>query len=317
MLIAGFWRRLAALLIDIILLFLFGLLLGNLLADVFVQIGMWGRLIGFLVAGLYFALLNSKLFDGQTVGKRIFKIKVIDKNGQCISILKSLLRYSILGMPYFLNNAQFSEDYFKEPVLLLSFEACTICALVIGVGLSVVYLYLFNRHTRQSLHDLVIGTYVVNINTTDINIKQIWKGHYIVIAFIFIAIIFIFFKENPLDRVSQYEIEFFSNIHKTKEKINKLPNVIKTNLTSSRKLSLLSNYINVYCLIKEKNINYEEFAHEVAKIIIDTYSEIDEGDEITVLIGYEYDIGIYSYSWSQSYSYRYYKNDLTRYDNFK
>ena len=79
--ITGFLRRIGAFFIDGLILGLFGFLLGLFLENYFVQIGGWGRLIGFSIALLYFGLLNSSLNKGQTIGKILLKINVVDTNG--------------------------------------------------------------------------------------------------------------------------------------------------------------------------------------------------------------------------------------------
>jgi len=73
--IAGFWRRIGALFIDAIILGTVGFCLGVFLEKEFVQLGRLGRLIGFGTALSYFGILNSRMFGGQTIGKK-FSISV-------------------------------------------------------------------------------------------------------------------------------------------------------------------------------------------------------------------------------------------------
>src|SRR4051812_31819978 len=108
--IAGFWRRLGAFCLDCLLLAAIGLAVGFFLTDEFVRLGPWGRLLGFSVALTYFGTLNSVLMGGQTLGKRLLKIKVVAKSGTPLSVPKSLLRFLPLGAPWFLNGAQFSDS---------------------------------------------------------------------------------------------------------------------------------------------------------------------------------------------------------------
>jgi uncharacterized RDD family membrane protein YckC len=68
--IAGFWRRLLAFLVDAAVLGLIGYLLGTLFYSPFAALGEWGRLVGFLVALLYFTLFNSEVGRGHTLGQR-------------------------------------------------------------------------------------------------------------------------------------------------------------------------------------------------------------------------------------------------------
>ncbi|HEX3119169.1 MAG TPA: RDD family protein, partial [Candidatus Acidoferrum sp.] len=65
----------------------------NLLAlpffNVLSRIGAWGGLIGFCVSFPYFAILNSRIGDGQTLGKRWMNLRVIDSTGESISFGQS------------------------------------------------------------------------------------------------------------------------------------------------------------------------------------------------------------------------------------
>jgi uncharacterized RDD family membrane protein YckC len=79
--IAGFWRRLAAFGIDWLVLAVPTLLLGLALFQRAAGIGQAGRLVGFVLALLYFSLLNSRLIGGQTIGKRLLGIQVVSLSG--------------------------------------------------------------------------------------------------------------------------------------------------------------------------------------------------------------------------------------------
>jgi len=142
----------------------------------FVEMGVWGRLLGFLFAGVYFSILNSDISGGQTVGKRIVGIKVVNKDNKTLSFTKSVLRYAVLGIPFFLNGARIPYDTTMPVVVIIGL-------IVFGVGLSIIYLFLFNRHTRRSLHDLTAGSYVVRKScNAGIGNGGLWKGHWIPIG---------------------------------------------------------------------------------------------------------------------------------------
>ena len=49
-------------------------------------------------------------------------------------------------------------------LLGLAFLLSFLPLIVLGGAISIIYLYTFNRISRQSLHDLVVGTSVVNTN---------------------------------------------------------------------------------------------------------------------------------------------------------
>jgi uncharacterized RDD family membrane protein YckC len=78
--ISGFWRRIGAFFIDSFVLGLFGLSLGIFFETFFVEIGIWGRLIGFSIALMYFGVMNSAISNGQTLGKRVLKLRVVNSD---------------------------------------------------------------------------------------------------------------------------------------------------------------------------------------------------------------------------------------------
>ena len=158
--IAGFWRRLAAFLIDSIILGVPTLLLGLAFFQWAANLGQAGRLVGFVAALVYFGVLNSRIGGGQTLGKRLLGIRVTDRAGEALSLMRSSLRFLVLAIPYFLNGLWF--DVNTASVGVLEFLFGVLLAFIVFGGLgAIVYLIIFNRRTRQSLHDLAIGSFVV------------------------------------------------------------------------------------------------------------------------------------------------------------
>ena len=64
--ISKFWTRILAMSLDSILLGVVGAVLGFSLFDMFAQMGVWARLVGFPIAFFYFGILNSGIGNGQT-----------------------------------------------------------------------------------------------------------------------------------------------------------------------------------------------------------------------------------------------------------
>lgn len=154
--IANFGGRIAALVIDILSLGIIGIILGLTIQDFLISIGSYGSLLGLTIAVLYFTIFNSKLFNGQTIGKKAFGIQVTDESGKTLGLQKSFIRALILCTPYFLINVEFPGVPVGSIIFLLKNISCV--ALTIGV----ILIYIFNKGNRQSLHDLVIGSYVVS-----------------------------------------------------------------------------------------------------------------------------------------------------------
>ena len=124
-------------------------------------LGQSGRFIGFVVALLYFGLLNSRLHSGQTIGKRLLGIRVTDRAGQLLSPPYSITRFLVLAIPYFLNGLWFDVDAASAGWIEYFLGALLVFVVFGGLG-SIVYLFVFNRRTRQSLHDLAVRSFVVH-----------------------------------------------------------------------------------------------------------------------------------------------------------
>lgn len=155
--IAGFWRRVGAIAIDGLMLGVAGQALAWTMSSFWFGIGPYGRFVGLLIALLYFGLMNSHVGGGQTVGKRAMGIAVRDRGNQRIAIGRSMVRTLIWLIPVTLNG--WSLPIFSSPVI-----AWFSSVMVFGVGGAVLFTMVFNRRTRQGLHDMMCGTFVVHLD---------------------------------------------------------------------------------------------------------------------------------------------------------
>jgi uncharacterized RDD family membrane protein YckC len=175
--VASFWRRFFAFLLDGIIINVLGSIIGLFFFDSLSRLGPWGRFVGFLVVLPYFAFFESRLGDGQSIGKRLLGLRVVNSHGTTISLEESLLRYFVFAIPIFLNSLALPisrTPWFVFPLLAI---------LVFGVGGATLYLLIFNRNTRQGLHDLAAGTYVVEARQTGpVEANGIWKFHWIILG---------------------------------------------------------------------------------------------------------------------------------------
>ncbi len=152
--VAGLWLRLAAWLVDALLVFLSGQLIGAAFATPLYRLGPYGRLIGLAVILLYFGLLNSSIGGGQTVGKRLLKTAVRGEDNRPISIWRSLRRASLLGAPVILGG-------WAIPALQIPAVTFLAGLAVIGLGGALAYTMFFNYAAMQGLHDMLCHTWVV------------------------------------------------------------------------------------------------------------------------------------------------------------
>src|SRR5580693_9878672 len=106
--ICGFWRRVIALLVDLVVLFLLLAFPALRWFDYFSSHPMAALTLGFVVTFPYFIILNSRIGNGQTLGKKLAKIRVADVHGDAISLQRSTLRCCALVTPFFFENVQFT-----------------------------------------------------------------------------------------------------------------------------------------------------------------------------------------------------------------
>lgn len=295
--ICGFWRRIGALLLDTLILGVIGFALGFFLESTFVQIGSWGKLIGFIIAMIYFGLMNSAIFNGQTVGKKVFAIKVVDASNQAIGLPKSILRYSMFAVPFFLNGAQLHND------TLLSYLIYPLSIIIFGGLFAICYLYIFNRVTRQSLHDLVVGTYVVNSAAAQKDTDNVWKPHLVLVLGFFIMA-----GLTPAFIANVNQPEQYQSLLTTQEALHSIPFVKYVGITDSAKKTISTNaetsittYVKARIFLHNNTVDDRAFAEKLAQVVANSYPDSTDRNLIQVTLIYGYDIGIWSLWYSHDH----------------
>lgn len=182
--IAGFWRRVFAFVFDTVVLALVAGVLWWLWPAQVVALGPAGRWVGFGIALLYFGLFNSWLCSGQTPGKILLRIRVVGADGQPITVPRALARQAVLGLPFYMNGA-WLPAVFQDSIPLMMAAAL----IVFGGLFAIYYLYLCNRRSRQSLHDLVVRTWVVGEEPEEgvPAASPMWRGHWIPVGIVALA----------------------------------------------------------------------------------------------------------------------------------
>jgi uncharacterized RDD family membrane protein YckC len=153
--VASVWRRCGAYFADSILLGLVGAGIVRIPSERLWQFGPWGIFVGFFVSALYFAASECRIGNGQTLGKRFFKVRVVDVHGNPMSFERALVRYIIFAIPPAAYGLKLPET--RTPWAVSAF----LFGIALWVGGSTLYLIIFERLNRQGLHDLAVGSYVV------------------------------------------------------------------------------------------------------------------------------------------------------------
>ena len=297
--ISGFWRRFLAWLIDVLILGVIGQIIGVVFSSFLFSIGPYGRPIGLLFTIPYFGIMNSKIGGGQTVGKRIMKIAVRNKDNEPIELWRSVIRISLLALPSLFN--QWSIPIFQNPVLVWFLSL-----IIFGLGGAIFYTMVFNRKARQGIHDLILGTYVVHLpgkpiesfpTTSRIHwiVTSVWIGTVAIGTLVMALIAPSIISKTPLAPVmSLYNIlqddpRFFT------------VGVNSNTFYGSNGRTSHSLIVTVWYKGKLAESDRKELVESIVKTVLENTENIDDYDGIQVKITSAYDVGIASANLSMSF----------------
>ncbi len=283
--------RIGALLIDCLTLGLIGFLLSTFLSGVFTYMGRYGTLVGFVITMLYFGIQNSYLCKGQTIGKRVCKIKVVAQNGNFLSLEKSLVRTLILTSSFFFLNL--------IPITLwIMYTVFQFINTMVDIG--IVYFFLFNHKTRQSLHDLICKTYVVSKESEleIVNLRISDKHYYIFGTILILVLAFITFGQFKMHQKS------FSPYHKVNKDLIRIDKVYSGSLKVVGKLNSPTVFppeevkitLSIYGKPSFNELDYQRIALQAVQYTFKDFPDCKSAEKVSVTINSGFDIGIWSLS---------------------
>ena len=250
---------------------------------------------------LYWGYYSSDLKKGQSIGKRVRKIAVVNSNGDFLSLRTSFLRALVLAIIGLFNG--WALPIFENP-LLSALQA----VIVFGGIITILYGFIFNRTTRQGIHDLLVGSYVVNIpfskTAVPPKLPAIHKNIMIGII-IFGAILGIlgssFQIYNTMDRKPFNGITGEGgNLQEIHDTIAAQGDFITVGVQRINRRGFSSGEvlqdINVDVWSKEPcnatPDNCNELIDQIAAIVLDEYSEIEELTGMQIAIINRFDFGL-------------------------
>jgi uncharacterized RDD family membrane protein YckC len=302
--LSKFWSRIWALLIDSIIIGVFGFILGFIFKTFFISLGENAKLIGWIISLAYFAVLNSNLNKGQTFGKKMMSIQVVDIKGNFISLKTSFIRALIFTTPFFLNG-------FKIPGAD-AFSVVTIIQgiIIFTIGIGTIIFYIFNKETRQSLHDLVAKTYVVqdyrnNTVTMMPNVKNL--SFYLTGGLFLIVILTSIYTLNSHSRISKL-IPVYQSILKQEHVTNA---AVSMNYDPIIDSTGTKHFMYTVSFKTDQNLKFDfndesntdnPQIKQAAETFINSNAFESDNDILNVVINSGFDIGIAR----QNYSYNVY-----------
>lgn len=115
-----------------------------------------GGIFGFLVFQIYLAASYSHLLKGQSIGKRLFKYRVIRFDKTHLSYFQSFLRAFVVNI-----QVSFAVLFWPLTEYWGTWAWVVWCGLILGLCVSEVF-YFFATKGQQSLHDLLFKSWVVD-----------------------------------------------------------------------------------------------------------------------------------------------------------
>jgi uncharacterized RDD family membrane protein YckC len=249
--------------------------------------GPLARVVGFLIALCYFGLFDSSAGNGQTIGKRFLRLKVVDAQGGMLSIEEAILRFIVFGVPFFANGLPLPISRTPWAVSVL------LGVVVFGGGATNLYLLIFNRPMRQGLHDLCVNSYVVmNESEGTILSGPFWKPHWAIIGTLVILlaaipslIVPILFGKGALAQM-RTDATLVERIDGVQSAGSNETSVFHSGNNDSAKL------LSITILWTGKPGNEEQIADEVAKLITQNDRSLQNYTRMNIVITRGYDLGI-------------------------
>ncbi|HEX8173066.1 MAG TPA: RDD family protein [Thermoanaerobaculia bacterium] len=164
-----FWLRVAACLIDGLLLSAIVRVLSLIAQALGRSLGTWDHFAAGVLGIVYLGFAGSERFHGRSIGKRICGIAVVRRDGTYLPLGAAMLRALVLMLPVIAD----------VPALSGSRGGAVLRAVIFGLGCLAVYLFLANRATRQTLHDLAVGSLVLQRDEIPeaATTPRLWRGH--------------------------------------------------------------------------------------------------------------------------------------------
>ncbi|MEI7489182.1 MAG: RDD family protein [Chryseobacterium sp.] len=299
--LAGFWIRLLADAIDMAVLWVIGFILGFFLETWFIKLGGNVTWIGLLISIAYFVPMQSTFGKGQSLGKRLLGIQVLDMKGQPLSLAKSFIRYLVIAF------VGYSGIFTGVINLLLAsslIEFANLVTLYIGFfALAGCYFLLPIHPLKRGLHDLLADSLVVyqgrfNLNAiATLNDPKKTKKAFLIFGIIIALMVFVGIwskitikKNSALTNIQEIQKKLTSSGKFHVISINDFTNYQAKPLTlTSRSFTLQALVDGPFNQSKEDLKPLYDIAFQTVR---DQLKDLSQYNNLRVGLGMGYDLGI-------------------------
>lgn len=295
--IAGFWRRLIAAMADGLILGVPAYFIGIQFFDDLAALGQNGRFIGAAVSLLYFGVLNSSIGNGQTLGKRLLGVRVVGASGETISLPRSLLRSLVLMLPYYLNGFDLTPFVGSDDAQTMTLLGVFASFVVFGLGGAMVYLYIFNRRTRQSLHDLFVESFVVRAPAAGEVSVRVWPVHVaIALGFVGASLALPAFLIPLAD--TMVPDDTFAALRNIEHDFGDRPNIqrvlasTETVVFSTTSETSTTRYLVITVYLRQRVADVDPIINDVARAVLKRTPDLLGNEQLKVVVVNAFDIGI-------------------------
>lgn len=294
----SFWRRIGAYYLDSFLLVCTAAILGYPFRSFWAQHDVLAFLFGLALMIAYFTVCHSTILGGQTAGKYLLNIRVVGRDCRSLSLAQSLIRALVVNMPFTVMVwvAVFpSMTAFKTYAYWFAYSAFSLCSL---------YLFVFNRQTRQCIHDMLVGSYVVLEDAESLPNVPFWRGH--VVAPILIFLLSLLFATPD---VNSLKTEAFHLGQQLGQSLDGSPGVVRSvalveprsSISGSRKLGEIG-LVKIRIQVDSVDRFRRSFVDELSDHLLDQYPQLRSADELQYVLNYGFHMGAYSHSDHRSFS---------------
>ena len=298
--ISPFFRRIVSVIIDSLILFIIGGVLGILLVRFLAPLSAFGNFIGFGLVVVYAGVMNSRICGGATLGKRSVGIRVVGTDGLPVSVSRAVFRTILVSLPLFAGH----EASVSPQTYLLSPRLSLLVICVIGVSaFGTLFFYCFNFTTRQALHDLLCKTYVVKASPMPTRVfgKTSPKLYPLFLFFSIIVIMlclcYIVLPSDAMMKQQQKsDLAFLASIDASG--VNYSNGYIRYHNGTS------ASCITALCTLNNEPASFASRANVAANLLCSQYPQVMNADKIRIGLVYGFDIGICKgyYGYSALYS---------------